>query len=946
MRRQGTAWRINQFVWQTREILFNLNGRVLKDGSFYFNSSVQGNPENILRPLLGELTVKGLTYANAKIARNVKGKVQIKADFTAPSCQIKGNSCSDLSGHFSWNSQSLNLDLEAAFDTPLARSTLRLGSKDGETNILLKNVPAAYLANVLEISKDAPLAGVISSCALKINSEFIRGRGDLDAGPTQPLSQPFVTRGTIDFKRDKKLRQTTFSGQRLQFSGGQVSIEGKTNTQPKTSNIKIDAVLENIENLTAYTTYYLDIDLLPWKLSKGGGTLHLELDKRPARKQIDARLQISNFLANQQAISSLQGTVRNTPLLTQGEFLITAPDLRSRAELKIADHKTAIRFLGVTGEAQKIMKVLNMDFNLRGRINGDFTYNSGRALKQPELFGSLAAQQLNFMGLELTQVKSGLRTNLENITLSGLGFGFKGGQAKAEVSIDFKQKQFDLQGRIDGMDAARIFGGLRDRADVEVSGRGEFLKDPLLISYRLGKLGLAGDSGFSITGQAKLLTDFSDFSLDTKGEALNPAGASPFALAIRRKASRYSGSFNFRLVDLNLLIPWKNNVGTVRMEGEIYSDSGGGINGRGVAVFSGKTLSLPNFSHSLDNFQGTVTFVNKTFSLQSLSGEMGGGKVEGNGQLVMGANGMQSMNFNLQGKSLRLYPMDRTSCLVNPDLNLKYLQNKLLLSGTLAFQSVEWNREIDEGFVFSTRSELSTTESRMREMLQLDIGLSCDNLLMNNSLGRIRGKFKLRLTGNANFPVLSGTCEGSQGEIYFSDRSFNLLKAKLVFNNKLIIDPLITIESEAFIQNYRIRFDIRGTAIPRQAGIGVFAAAAAPGYPGPDLIGRSIQKIQLDGDQFAAEQHGFGHQQADRRDQEPGRQAAGDQFAAHRPVPRRSVVPERVPADHRQKHLQGPGRRVFDEFVDIAPGDHVPAVPVVAGDLPDRHEKRRRALQP
>ncbi len=186
-------------------------------------------------------------------------------------------------------------------------------------------------------------------------------------------------------------------------------------------------------------------------------------------------------------------------------------------------------------------------------------------------------------------------------------------------------------------------------------------------------------------------------------------------------------------------------------------------------------------------------------------------------------------------------------------------------------------------FVFSTRSELSTAESRIREMLQLDIGLSGDNIQMSNSLGRIRGKFKLRLTGNANFPILNGTCEGSQGEIYFSDRSFNLLKAKLVFNNNLIIDPLITIESEAFIQNYRIRFDIRGSRLPRQAGIGVFAAAAAPGYPGPDLAGRGVQKIELDGDQFAAEQHGHGHHQADRGDQEPGQQAAGDQLAAHRP---------------------------------------------------------------
>ncbi len=812
VRQQGTAWRINQFVWQTREFLVNLNGRVLKDGSFYLNASAQGNPENILRPLLGELTVKGLTYVNGKIARNVKSKIQIKADFTSPSCQIKENSCSDLSGHLSWNSQSRNIDLDAAFYTPLAKAALRLGSKNGETSITLADIPAIYVARILDIEHDAPVAGIVSSGTLTINHEFIRGRAILNAGQAQPLSRPFAATGTLDFQRDKKLKQTTFAGQRLLFNGGQLNIEGKIDSLAKTTSIKVDATLENIENMATYSAFYLGIDLLPWKLSKGSGSFHLELDKRPGRKQIDSRFQINNFLANRQAISSLQGTVRDTPLVSRGDFLILATDLRSRVELNIENHKTTIRFPDAAGEARKIMKIMDLDLDLQGKIAGDFSYISGRALKQPELLGSLTAQRLNFMGLELTQVRSGLRTNLKNIALSGLEFGYKGGQAKAEVSIDFEQKKFDLQGRIDGMDAARIFGGFGGRADLEVSGRGEFLKDPLEISYRVGKLNLAGDSGFSIKGQAKLLTDFSDFSLDTKGEASNPTGISPFSLAISRKASRYSGSFNFRLIDLNLLIPWKNNVGTVRMEGEIYSDSGGGINGRGVAIFSGKILSLPNFSHSLDNFQGTVTFVNKTFSLQSLSGEMGGGKVEGNGQLVMGANGLQSMSFNLQGKNLRLYPMDRASCLVNPDLNLKYLQNKLLLSGTLAFQSVDWQREIDERFVFNTRSELSTTESRIREMLQLDIGLSCDNILMSNSLGRIRGKFKLRLTGNADFPILSGTCEGSQGEIYFSDRSFNLLKAKMVFNNNFFIDPLITIESEAFIQNYRIRFDIRGSA--------------------------------------------------------------------------------------------------------------------------------------
>jgi autotransporter translocation and assembly factor TamB len=250
----------------------------------------------------------------------------------------------------------------------------------------------------------------------------------------------------------------------------------------------------------------------------------------------------------------------------------------------------------------------------------------------------------------------------------------------------------------------------------------------------------------------------------------------------------------------------------MRLLGQIYSNEKGGMRSRGVAVFSGQTLSLPNFSHSLDNFQATLTFDNMKFNLQSMSGEMGGGKVDGNGRLEFEQGKLQGLIFNFQGKSMRLFPMDRVSCQVNADLTLKYLSNKLFLSGTLGFLSADWQREIDEPMVFNTHSDLSTTVSKIREMLQLDINMNGENIQINNSLGRINGKFKLKLSGTAGFPVLLGTFDGNQGEIHFSDRSFNLLKAKLVFNDNLSIDPLITIESEAFIQNYRIRFDIKGRA--------------------------------------------------------------------------------------------------------------------------------------
>ncbi len=829
---QGEFWKISRVAWQTREMIFNVNGRLLPQGAYQFNASAQGNPEKILLPLLEELTVKGLTYANARIAKDPGGKVRVTADFTAPSCNIKENRCHDLAARVRWDSRGRTLDLDSAFATGLARSSLRLVSRADVTRIEIKDLPAAIVADILDISQDAPLAGMVSRGSLDIDPQFLRGRVELDAAPERPLSRAFVLKGSFDFLRDKKAKLTTFSGERLQAGAGEISVSGRVDSMAKTSTIRIEAALKDLEKVAPYSAYYLGIDLLPWKLSGGSGTFELVLDRRLGRKRIDSRFRMQDFQANRQPIATLRGEVHHTPPATSGDFTISAPDLNSSAILAIAPGRTTIRFPDVAGEARKIMRVLGMDMALDGKLAGDFTYSTGKALKETEVQGSFTAPRLNFMGYELEQVRGSLRSNLQGIDLTGLDFAYKGGRARgAGVLIDFGRKQFDMGGSIEGIDAARLQRDFSGRVDLEISGRGEFMKDALTVTYRCRDMFYYHDRGFSADGRASLLTDFSDFRLSSTGEVTAASGASPFKLDIGRRGRRYDGSFQFELNDLDLLIPWKNNVGSMRLLGQIYTGTGGGLGSRGVAIFSGRTLSLPNFSHSLDNFHGTVSFNDLNFTLQSLRGEMGGGRVEGNGQLAIEDNKLQRMTFYLQGKDLRLYPMDRASCLVNPDLTLKYEGKKLLLSGTLAFQAVEWQREIDERIVFSTRSELSTAESKIREMLRLDVGLKSESILMQNSLGRIRGRFNLRLTGTASFPILSGTCEGRQGEIYFSDRSFNLLKAKLVFNNNFFIDPLITIESEAFIQSYRIRFDIRGSASRAKPEL-----TASPPLPPQDIL--------------------------------------------------------------------------------------------------------------
>ena len=163
---------------------------------------------------------------------------------------------------------------------------------------------------------------------------------------------------------------------------------------------------------------------------------------------------------------------------------------------------------------------------------------------------------------------------------------------------------------------------------------------------------------------------------------------------------------------------------------------------------------------------------------------------------------------------MTVYPMDRTTfTLSTRDLRLRYLNEKLVLHGTLNFSAVSWEREIDEDISFNTDPALSPSESRILDMLEFDLRMvGRDNVLFNNSNGKASGQFNLHLTGSPDFPLLTGVIESREGELYFFDSTFNLLKGKISFQNKFIIDPIINIESEAFVKNYRIRFNIKGNS--------------------------------------------------------------------------------------------------------------------------------------
>ncbi len=810
----GDSIRITHWIWQTRDILFHANGKIFKDGSMAVNTVIKGAPEEILEPLMGDFIVRGSVFGNARVYRSKKGKLWVQGDFSSPSLQVKGEMFQTFSGSVSWDNQTLHLNLNSRFLSGGRPSSCTIDSVHGEVGIVIQNASAASFAKIVDIADVAPLEGTVRKTDIRINEKSIRGTALIDRGdePSAPES-PFRITGEVAFQKVNQSKEFRFSAEKVVFNDGQFSITGKTNSAQKTADIRIDAVLTRLEHIHPLADFYLGLNLKAWRLEKGTGNFGLTLVRRGGRRQIKSRLTLDHFLSRGQDISSLSGEIENSGTITNGEFLIQSDDLQGKASARIDPLGTSITFRDIKGESQKIIRLLDLTTPLKGMATGDFTYGKNARSKEESVTGRFKADRLFFIDNPLDNVQADIRSNMFNVELNNLNFQYKSGVGRAEVLIDYEKKSFAVSGSIKNVNISEISSDFKGKGDLEIKGQGTFFKDPLQLHLRLYNLYYYNDRPFEVKGDAQILTDFSDYSIASRGEVANAVSQSPFAIEIQQKNSRYTGSFSLNLKDLNLLIPWKNNDGEMKLLGQIVSDAKGEAGAQGVATFSGETLAFPNFSHSLNNFQGFITFNNGQFVLQSLTAEMGSGKIQGNGHVILKNSRIQDLNFNLIGKEMVLYPMDKTHCKLNADLTLKYLNGQLLLQGTMNFLSAVWEREIAEGVSFYTRSELSPAESKMLNLLQFDIKLiGEDDIQMNNSLGKINGRFNLQLSGTNEFPILTGAIESRNGEIFFSGRTFNVIKAKLVFANKFFIDPMVNLEAEAFIQNYRIRFAITGTA--------------------------------------------------------------------------------------------------------------------------------------
>ena len=78
------CFKINKFQWTTEKINLNLNGKFFNDNTVSVNLYTQGDIEEILSPILKDLSIKGFIYSYSQINKDktdCQRKIQVPVIF-------------------------------------------------------------------------------------------------------------------------------------------------------------------------------------------------------------------------------------------------------------------------------------------------------------------------------------------------------------------------------------------------------------------------------------------------------------------------------------------------------------------------------------------------------------------------------------------------------------------------------------------------------------------------------------------------------------------------------------------------------------------------------------------------------------------------------------------------------------------------------------------------
>ena len=236
------------------------------------------------------------------------------------------------------------------------------------------------------------------------------------------------------------------------------------------------------------------------------------------------------------------------------------------------------------------------------------------------------------------------------------------------------------------------------------------------------------------------------------------------------------------------------------------------INGR--LNFEKAAFSIVDVPNGISEATGTVIFTKDRATIQNLSGETGGGKIDLSGFASYGG-GQAVFRLHARAREVRVRYPEGVSTVANASLNLTGTSDSSMLSGTVTVLRTGVNLQSDFSSILAKSAEPVRTPSARKGPLaglsfDVQIETAPDVQLESSLTENLQAEANLRLRGTASNPALLGRINITQGKLTFFGTKYTLSQGSIAFYNPVKIEPILNIDLETKARGIDITLTVSG----------------------------------------------------------------------------------------------------------------------------------------
>jgi len=269
-------------------------------------------------------------------------------------------------------------------------------------------------------------------------------------------------------------------------------------------------------------------------------------------------------------------------------------------------------------------------------------------------------------------------------------------------------------------------------------------------------------------------------------------------------------------VDLAIVHDWNNDftaTGVLEADANVRgSFDSPQLAGR--VTFTRASFNIADVPNGISNATGVVVFSGDRATIQSFTGETGGGRIQLSGFAAYGG-GAPIFRIHARIDQVRVRYPEGVSTVANASLNLTGSTDRSMLAGTITVLRATFNPQSDLSSVIARSAEPIRTPAAQTGFLgglnfDINIETSPDVQVQSALTQDVQLEANLHLRGTVSAPALLGRVNITEGQIVFFGTRYRISQGSISFFNPLTIEPVLDIDLETKARGIDVTITVSG----------------------------------------------------------------------------------------------------------------------------------------